>query len=92
MADRKLILADGTEFQNGTCGYAEKNLWCYIRGYESESAVLLCFMDKAKLQTITFQYGSNSDVYEGFTELRGFFIDEDGELHIQLRREVTSNA
>ena len=49
----------------------------------------MAFMDKEKTSTITFQYGSHSDVYEGFTELRGFFIDEDGEMHIQLRQEVT---
>lgn len=88
MAGQKLILADGTEFDNSSCGFSEKILWCYINSYESENAVMLSFMDKTKTSTITFQYGSNSDVYEGYTCLRGFFIDEDGELHIQLRKEV----
>lgn len=89
---QKLILADGTEFENGSCGYAEKILWCYIKDYESENAVLLNFMDKSKTASITFEYGGNADVYEGFTCFRGFFIDEDGEFHIQLRREVSSDA
>ena len=89
---QKLILADGTEFENSSCGFSEKRLWCYVNNYTSESAVLMAFMDKEKTSTITFQYGSHSDVYEGFTELRGFFIDEDEEMHIQLRQEVTSDA
>ena len=81
----KLILNDGTVIDNGKAGYSEGFLWCYVTGYTMQQAALL-FFDPAKTGKITFEYGAEQDVYEGFTNCINIHIDVDEIIHVCLTR------
>lgn len=63
-----LLLADGTILENSTCGYAEHNLWCYVKGLTFAEAFTV-FSNPEKTKIIKFIYGDNEDTYDGFTEI-----------------------
>ena len=69
----RLILADGTILNNCECGYADGNLWCFLKGI-SFSDAFTYFSDIDKFNMIVFEMGFSNDFYDritysGFTEL-----------------------
>lgn len=82
---QRLILLDGTIIENGSCGYADGNLWCWITGYTMQQAAAI-FFDPDKTGKIIFEYGEMSDEYEGFTNCINLFIDSDGKVSVCLVR------
>ena len=88
MADttgRRLILADGTEIENGEAGYAEGFLWMYFTGYTMAQAAAM-FTDPEKTGVIRFQYGQMEDTYEGFTDCRTIRTDGDGKVSVCMTK------
>jgi hypothetical protein len=65
---RRIILKDKTVYENGECGYADGNLWCYVPGVTAAD-VLPEFLKPSATKRIVFEYGEMSDVYEDFTVL-----------------------
>ena len=84
-ATTKLILNDGTEIDNGLAGYSQGVLWCHMTGYTMQQAALL-FFDPEKTERITFEYGADQVVYEGFTNCFNINIDIDGVVYAGLKR------
>ena len=82
---RRLILMDGTRIENGSCGYAEGRVWCWITGYTMPEAAAV-FFDPAKTGRITFEYGEMSDVYEGYTVCTNLLINDDGQVSVCLKK------
>ena len=86
---QRLIFLDGTTIENGSCGYADGCLWCWITGYTMQQAAAI-FFDPAKTGKITYEYGEMSDEYEGFTNCTNLFIDNDGQVSACLKRSDVS--
>jgi hypothetical protein len=63
-----LILKDGTVLEGSECGYADHNLWCYIKNL-SLTETFAVFSDPSKTETIIFRYGNTEEKYVGFTNL-----------------------
>ena len=79
MEGRRLILNDGTTIEDGSCGYSDRRLWCWISGYTMQEAAAI-FFDTNKTTKIVYQYGDMSDEYDGFTVLTHLMIDDDGQV------------
>ena len=71
---RRIILKDKTVYENGECGYAEGNLWCYVPGVTAAD-VLPKFLEPSATKRIVFEYGEMSDVYEDYTVLSTVLTD-----------------
>ena len=82
---QRLIFKDGTTIENGSCGYSQGFLWCWIHGYTMQEAAAI-FFDPNKTGKITYEYGEMSDDYVGFTNLTNLFIDVDGQVSACLTR------
>ena len=88
---RRLVLADGTVLDECECGYADRQLWCYLRNLTFNQAFQL-FSDSEKTCEIIFEYGLETaltrETYSDFTYIvsinrRELTID------ICLTKEVT---
>ena len=86
MEGRRLILADGTQIENGEAGYSHGFLWCFFKGYTLQQAASL-FFDPSKTCRIVFQYGEMSDTHEGFTVCVNLGIDTDGMVSVCLKED-----
>ena len=82
---QRLILMDGTQIEDGGCGYSEGRLWCWITGYTMPEAAAV-FFDPEKTGKIVFEYGEMSDKYDGFTNCVNLFINDDGIVSVCLIR------
>ena len=89
MTGRRLILNDGTIIENGEAGYSTGSICLWVTGMTMQEAAML-FFDPSKTAVITFQYGQMEDVYEGYTRCVLLLIDEDGEITITMKREVSA--
>ena len=69
-----LILADGTRI-NGSCGYAEKNLWVWIEDMTIAECFDL-FNSPLRTQKITCEYFTHNKVYTGFTVIKTIRVME----------------
>ncbi len=83
---RRVILQDGTTYENATCGYAEGFLWVTVPGDQSLPAVSMVFFDPEKTATIVFEYGEMSDTYHDMTTVRQVGKDNDGIIRICLTK------
>lgn len=81
---RRLILADGTTYENGEAGYYDGVLWCYVPDKRIPD-VAPVFSDPARTAVIKFEYGEMADTYEGFTEVSAMLLG-DNEVKISLRK------
>lgn len=86
--ERKLVLNDGTVFEDGECGYAEHTLWCYVKNCTMAEAFAV-FSDPNKTQEIKFIYGTKEVTYVGFTEMNLIKVSE-FTIDIRLVGENTS--
>ena len=82
---QRLIFLDGSEIENGSCGYSNGCLWCWITGYTMQQAAAI-FFDPSKTGKIIYEYGEMSDKYDGFTNCTNLFIDNDGQVSACLKR------
>ena len=82
---QRLILADGTEIENGRCGYSDGHLWCWINGYTMEQSAQL-FFDHTKTNHIVYEYGEMTDTYDNFTNCTTLMIDSDGMVSVCMIR------
>ena len=73
---RRLVLMDGEQIEDGTCGLAEDHLWCWLPGFTMQEAAET-FFNPDKTGRITFEYGNMSDVYEGYTNCVNIYADAD---------------
>lgn len=78
-------LADGTEFE-GRVGYSEGFLWCWFSGMTMQEASVL-FFDPEKTAVIVFEYGGESDTYEGFTFCKMISIDVDKQISVCMIKD-----
>ena len=65
---RELIMNDGTVYSDSECGYADHQLWCYVKN-SNLTDVFAVFSDSSKTEKIIFRYGSTEEIYTGFTAL-----------------------
>lgn len=63
-----VVLADGTRLEESQCGYADHHLWCYVKGL-SFPEVFAVFSNPEKTSEIRFRYGTQEEIYTGFTQL-----------------------
>lgn len=84
---RKLILADGTEYQNASCGCADNVLWCYLSPENTIGDLAQAFSDEEKTATIRFEAGEQQVSYTGFTELFTL-IKRENEVAVALKRKI----
>lgn len=70
---KRLILADGTVLDDCECGYADKQLWCYLRKL-TFNQVFQLFSDPELTKEIIFEYGIEGnpvvETYSGFTNIK----------------------
>lgn len=88
---QRLILADRTVIEDGTAGLANGFLWCWFSGMTLPEAAAL-FLDPAKTNLITFEYGEMVDSYEGYTNCTNLSAGADGQISVCMTKEVTINA
>ena len=87
---RRIILNDFTAYENGECGYADGNLWCYVPGVTA-AEVLPKFLDTSATEHIRFEYGEMVDEYDGFTVLSTVLTDPD-RVSICMKKAVVGNG
>ena len=63
-----LVMADGTVLESSSCGYADKNLWCWVSG-KTMSECFAIFSDPEKTSEITVLYTTSGIRYRGFTDM-----------------------
>ena len=68
MAETKLVLKDGTVFEEGECGYADRYLWCWIKN-ATFAEVFAGFSDPAKTIEIQAYERTKIVIYYGFDQL-----------------------
>lgn len=83
---RRVILADGTTYENADCGYSGGFLWNYIPGDLSLPKTAMFFFDNNKTERIVYEYGEKSDEYIGMTEVVNISKDTDGMIRICLKK------
>lgn len=81
----RLILNDGTQIENGRCGYSDGHLWCWVKDFTMMQAAQV-FFDPNKTNRIVYEYGEMSDTYENFTNCTNLMIDSDGIISVCLTR------
>ena len=81
---RRLILADGTTYENGEAGYYDGVLWCYVPDKRIPD-VAPVFSDPARTAVIVFEYGEMADTYEGYTDVSAMLLG-DNEVKVSLRK------
>lgn len=83
----RLILKDGTVLNNCECGYYNRSLWCYLKGYSFSEAFQL-FSDPDNFETVIFEYGTKDYYkrisYSGFESITAV---EQRELTVDVRLE-----
>lgn len=83
---RKLILADGTEYDNSGCGEAGGKLFCNIQGEYNLVSVIQKFINAENTQTIIFEAGDIIDTFTGYTEIVGASQIEKSLITVTLRK------
>lgn len=63
-----LVMADGTVLEASSCGYADKNLWCWVSGKTMPECFAI-FNDPEKISEITVLYTTSGIRYKGFTDM-----------------------
>lgn len=91
MSGRKIIFGDGSEIVGGECGFYSDTLWCYNAGTDVFDVVSL-FSEKNKTKKITFIYGDQKNIYEGFTEIIAAIKDYNGVVKIALREGMNNGS
>lgn len=82
---QRLILKDGTRIENGSCGYADGRLWCWVTGYTiAEAAQVFCLPEKT--DKIVYEYGEMQDEYEGYIVCTHLLINDDGQVSVCLKK------
>ena len=64
-----LQLADGTILEDSSCGFADKTIWCWIKGRTMADCFAL-FSDPEKTKTISMMYHASGYRYKGFTDMQ----------------------
>ena len=72
---RRIILADGTTFENAECSRTENSLRCYIPG-SSMHDIYQSIFDREKMATIVYQHEEYEDMYTGYTEVRDMHLND----------------
>lgn len=78
---RRLIMGDGTVFEEGECGYAEHQLWCWIKNITFAEAFAV-FSNPFKTNTIRFIHSNIEEIYTGFTTIN---IIKQSEFTVDIR-------
>lgn len=68
MVGTKLVLKDGTTYEDSECGYADRRLWCWLNNTTFVKA-FADFSDPSKTSEIHWFHGSNETIYTGFTDI-----------------------
>lgn len=63
---QRIILNDGSYFEDGRCGFSDGFLWCWVRNITLQQAAGF-FFNPDKTGKIVYEYGEKQDEYEGFT-------------------------
>ena len=63
-----LRLNNGTVFEKGSCGYSDRDLWCWVLDTPMSECFQL-FSDPDNLQVIECYYITQKYIYRGFTEM-----------------------
>jgi len=66
MEGLRLILNDGTVIENGRAGVSENDLVLWFPNYSLQQVASIVF-NKTKMLRVSFQSGSDSVTYQGYT-------------------------
>lgn len=66
---RRLIMNDGTVWDESECGYADGFLWLFLHDVETEEAETVVRNPEAT-KKIIFEYGEMQDEYTGFSNVQ----------------------
>lgn len=87
MVERSLVLNDGTTINDGEAGLAGDTLALFFNGYTLlQAAQMMC--DTSKTRRIRFCYGSEEDVYEGYTRCTTVSV-QSGQVSVLLEKAVS---
>ena len=83
----RIILNDSVILENCDCGYYNKSLWCYLKGYTFSEAFRL-FSSPEHFKKVVYEYGLNHYykriTYTGFTSITAL---EQREFTVDVRLE-----
>lgn len=68
MAWQALILNNGRKYDDASCGFADKKLWCWIKN-DTVSGVFAVFSNPDYISEIHYIHGESETIYYGFSEL-----------------------
>lgn len=83
---QKLILADGTTYENSGCGDMGENLYCNIRGNHDIADVASNFLNPAKTETITMEAGDVTTTFSGYTKVTNISQVDESTITIVLNK------
>ena len=80
----RLILADGTEIDNGRAGISSGFLWLWVpdKPFWDVGDIV---RDPEKTAEITYQYGEMQDIYENYTDCTVLMVQEN-EIAVCLKK------
>ena len=82
-----LVMADGTTFEDSSCGFGDRYLWCWLKR-RAMAECFAIFTDPEKTSEIAMVYNTKTVVYKGFTELllikRGVDVFGDETVDVRL--------
>ena len=74
MDGHRIVLNDGSAYENGRAGYSGGLLWLWFPGLEFWEVCDIA-RDADKMRRVVFQYGDMEETYEGFTTCTGVLQD-----------------
>ena len=87
---RRIILADGTIYEDSNAGYADGSLWLYLTGVSMIDA-WPGVADPEKTAEIVYEFGEESITYDGYTSIQILMATENG-CKACLRKAVGANV
>ena len=66
---RRIIMNNGTTWEDSECGYADGFLWLFLHGVTLQEAYQVVTNPDAT-EKIIFEYGEMSDEYSGYNNLQ----------------------
>lgn len=88
--DRGVTLADGTQLRMEAGYDADVSLWMWEQeaGTYSPGVLLALFLDPEKTAEITWNSGTESETWTGFTDFASIERDRAGVLRVRMRKPM----
>lgn len=84
---RRLILANGSIYENAEAGYADGFLLLFMRKTITLHDAANIFFNHENTNLIVFEYGEMEDRFENFTHVVNLMENADEEVTVALKQE-----